>query len=395
MVAIGDEPATAEEAKRVKEWRDAMIEEMASIEQNQTWSLVELPAGHRAIGLKWVFKIKKDEHGNVSKYKARLVAKGYVQRQGIDYEEVFAPIVRMESVRVLLAVAAHGSWPVHHMDVKSAFLNGDLAEEVYVQQPPGFIATGHERMVLKLHKALYGLKQAPRAWNAKLDSSLLTLGFSRSECEHGLYTRGNGESRLVVGIYVDDLIITGKSGDNINAFKVEMKTLFRMSDLGVLSYYLGIEVRQGWRGVELSQAAYAKKVLYKAGMNACNPCTTPMETRLKLSKQSTSPAVNTTEYRSLIGSLRYLMNTRPDLAFAVGYLSRFMENPRQEHMAAMKHLLRYVAGTIDYGLAYTRSDADLALVGYSDSDMAGDIDDRKSTSGMIYFLDNNPVTWQS
>jgi hypothetical protein len=199
-------------------------------------------------------------------------------------------------------------------------------------------------MVLKLHKALYGLKQAPRAWNAKLDSSLLTLGFSRSECEHGLYTRGNGESRLVVGIYVDDLIITGKSGDNINAFKVEMKTLFRMSDLGVLSYYLGIEVRQGWRGVELSQAAYAKKVLYKAGMNACNPCTTPMETRLKLSKQSTSPAVNTTEYRSLIGSLRYLMNTRPDLAFAVGYLSRFMENPRQEHMAAMKHLLRYVAG---------------------------------------------------
>lgn len=158
MVAIEDEPATAEEAKQVKEWREAMIEEMASIEHNKTWSLVELPAGQRAIGLKWVFKIKKDEHGNITKHKARLVAKGYVQRQGIDYEEVFAPVARIESVRVLLAVAAHRSWSVHHMDVKSVFLNGDLAEEVYVQQPPGFVAAGHERKVLKLHKALYGLK---------------------------------------------------------------------------------------------------------------------------------------------------------------------------------------------------------------------------------------------
>ena len=167
-----------------------------------------------------------------------------------------------------------------------------------------------------------------------------------------------------------------------------------MSDLGVLSYYLGIEVRQGRRGIELPQAAYAKKILDKAGMGACNPCATPMEPRLKLSKQSTSPAVDATEYRSLIGSLRYLMNTRPDMAFAVGYLSRFMEDPRQEHMAAMKHLLRYVAGTIDYGLAYT-SNAELNLVGYSDSDMAGDVDDRKSTSGILYFLDGNPVAWQS
>jgi hypothetical protein len=185
MIAVKDELVTAEEAKLVKEWRDAMLEEMASIEHNQTWSLVNLPAGQRTIGLKWVFKIKKDEHGNVTKHKARLVAKEYVQRHGIDYEEVFAPVARMESVRVLLAVAAHRSWSVHHMDVKSAFLNGELVEEVYVQQPPGFIAAGHEGKVLKLHKALYGLKQAPRAWNSKLDNSLLALGFTRSECEHG------------------------------------------------------------------------------------------------------------------------------------------------------------------------------------------------------------------
>ncbi|WVZ75291.1 hypothetical protein U9M48_023361 [Paspalum notatum var. saurae] len=168
-----------------------------------------------------------------------------------------------------------------------------------------------------------------------------------------------------------------------------------MSDLGTLTYYLGIEVRQGRRGIELSQAAYARKVLEKAGMGACNPCATPMETRLKLSKHSASPAVDATEYRSLIGSLRYLMNTRPDLAFAVGFLSRFMEDPRQEHMAAIKHLLKYVAGTVDYGLVYARSNAEPGPVGYSDSDMADDLDGRKSTSGIIFFLDGNPVTWQS
>ncbi|WVZ91493.1 hypothetical protein U9M48_037657 [Paspalum notatum var. saurae] len=226
MVAIDDEPATAEEAKQFKEWRNAMLEEMASIEQNKTWSLVDLPAGQKAIGLKWVFKLKRDEHGNISKFKAQLVAKGYVQRQGVDYEEVFAPVARMESVRILLAVAAHRGWAVHHMDVKSAFLNGELAEEVYVMQPPGFIAAGHEKMVLKLHKALYGLKQAPRAWNAKLDASLQKLGFSKSEYEHGLYTRCLNSSRLIVGIYVDDLIIMRESTKEITAFKEEMKTLF-------------------------------------------------------------------------------------------------------------------------------------------------------------------------
>jgi hypothetical protein len=190
----------------------------------------------------------------------------------------------MEFVRVLLAVAAHRSWEVHHMDMKSAFLNSDLVEEVYMYQPPGFITAGHEKKVLRLQKALYGLKKAPRAWNSKLDSSLLMLGFIRNECEHGLYTRDDGDKRLVVGIYVDDLIITRRSAEEINAFKEEMKTLFCMSDLGILSYYLGIEVRQGERGIKLQQSAYAKKILEKVGMDDCNSCATPMETRLKLSK---------------------------------------------------------------------------------------------------------------
>ena len=175
-----DEPKTFVEAKDEGTWRHAMDEEMSSIISNNTWRLVDLPAGHKAIGLKWVYKLKRDANGDIQKHKARLVAKGYVQRQGIDFEEVFAPVARLESVRVLLAIAAPRGWEVHHMDVKSAFLNGELAEEVYVRQPEGFIDTNNAQAVLKLRKALYGLRQAPRAWNIKLDSALAALGFERS-----------------------------------------------------------------------------------------------------------------------------------------------------------------------------------------------------------------------
>ncbi|WVZ90939.1 hypothetical protein U9M48_037189 [Paspalum notatum var. saurae] len=301
----------------------------------------------------------------------------------------------MESVLVVLAVAAHHGWSVHHMDVKSAFLNGELAEEVYVTQPPGFTAARHEEKVLRLHKALYGLRQAPRAWNAKLDASLHELGFTKSRCEHGLYMRGAAASRLLVGIYVGDLLITGEQQTEIEVFKGEMKKLFKMSDLGPLSYYLGIEVKQGRRGIELRQSAYAIKLLEKAGMASCNACTTPMEVRLQLSKNGTSPVVDAKLYHSLIGSLRYLLHTRPDLTFAVGYLSRFMAEPRLEHMAAMKQMLRYIKGMSDHGLFYTNDGGKLDLLGYSDSGMAGDIDGRKSTTGVIFFLGGNPVTWLS
>lgn len=395
LMATGNEPLTAEEAMSSEQWRTAMLEEMASIEHNKTWTLVNLPAGQRAIGLKWVFKIKHNEHGDVTKYKARLVAKGYVQKKGIDFEEVFAPVARMESVRLMLAVAAHRGWSVHHMDVKSAFLNGELEEEVYVSQPPGFVAAEHKNKVLKLHRALYGLRQAPRAWNSKLDTSLLQLGFARSRNEHGLYTRDTQQSRLVVGIYVDDLIITGESTEAIDVFKQEMKSLFRMSDLGGLTYYLGIEVRQEPNCIRLSQTSYAVKVLENAGLSTCNPSETPMEPRLKLLKDSDSPQVDATKYRSLIGSLRYLMNTRPDLAFSVGYLSRFMQDPRQEHLVAMKRVLRYIAGTVNHGLVYNKMGEELSLTGYSDSDHGGDANDGKSTTGVIFFLNECPVTWQS
>lgn len=208
LLASEDEPRSFGEAENDAAWRASMKEEMDSIERNGTWELVNLPRGHRPIGLRWVFKIKKNEAGDVIKHKARLIAKGYVQQHGIDFDEVFAPVARMESVRLMLALAAHQRWSVHHMDVKSTFLNGVLEEEVYVSQPLGFVVAGQEGKVLRLKNALYGLRQAPRAWNSRLDATLKDLGFKQSPHEHAVYGRGHGDGRLLVGVYVDDLIIT-------------------------------------------------------------------------------------------------------------------------------------------------------------------------------------------
>lgn len=217
LCLAAEEPVSVDATLSEECWSRAMDDELGSIRGNGTWEFATLPRGHRAIGLKWVFKVKKDPDDNVIKHKARLVAKGYVQRQGVDFDEVFAPVARMETVRLLLAVAAHCEWRVHHMDVKSAFLNGDLTEEVYVHQPPGYVSVGNENKVLQLRKALYGLRQASRAWNAKLDESLVSLGFERSPLEHAVYKRSNGKATLIVGVYVDDLIITGTCEEEIGS----------------------------------------------------------------------------------------------------------------------------------------------------------------------------------
>ncbi|BAH93902.1 Os07g0439900 [Oryza sativa Japonica Group] len=206
--------------------------------------------------------------------------------------------------------------------------------------------------------------------------------------EHAVYTRVKGDAKLIIGVYVDDLIITGPDQASIGAFKREMCNIFKMSDLGLLSYYLGLEVKQREIGISLCQLAYAGKLLDKSGMGDCNACATPMETRLKLSKTSMSPLVNAMNYRSIIGGLCYLVNTRPDIAHVVGYLSRFMEELHEDHQAAVKHVLRYIAGTWHHGVHYARKqDGKPALHGFSDSDMAGDLDTRRSTS--------STVSWQS
>ena len=248
-----------------------MEEEMASIKENHTWYLVDLAHGRRAIGLKWVYKVKRDGDGAMTKYKARLVVKGYAQRQGIDYDEVFAPVVWLDTVCLLIALAAHERWEVHHIDVKWAFLNGDLNEEVYVEQPPSFVKRGNKHKVLRLKKALYSLHQAPRAWYSKLNNTLLSLNFQRSLSKYAIYTKRRREAQLVIGVYVDDLIVIGASGEEIREFKKEMADAFKMSNLGLLSYYLGIEVRQTVGGITISQAAYASKILKKAEWQDATP----------------------------------------------------------------------------------------------------------------------------
>jgi hypothetical protein len=212
------EPCTFTEAKQDTAWQAVMQEEIDSVKRNQTWELADLPQDHRAITLKWVYKLKQNEAGEIVKHKARLVARGFVQQEGIDFDKVFAPVARMESVR-LLALAAREGWQVHHMDVKSAFLNGDLKEEVYVRQPAEFIVAGQEGKVLRLMKVLYGLRQAPRAWNSKLDDTLKKMNFVQSEHEHAMYRRSHDDDILLVGVYVDDLVITGSSLTAVEEFK--------------------------------------------------------------------------------------------------------------------------------------------------------------------------------
>jgi hypothetical protein len=385
LVCDDGEPRSFAEAERYATWRAAMQSEMDAVEKNHTWELADLPRGHSAITLKWVFKLKRDEAGVIVKHKARLVARGFVQREGINFDNTFAPVARMESVQLLFVLAVQEGWHVHHMDVKSTFLNSDL-KEVYMHQPPGFVIPGKEGKVLRLRKALYDLQQAPRAWNAKLNSTLKGMGFGQSPDEAAIYRQGNEGNALLVGVYVDDLVITGTKDAEVAAFKEEMKATYQMSDLGLLSFYLGIEVHQGDSGIMLRQTAY--------GLTDCNPALTPMEERLKLSHDSTTEEVDATQYWRLVGSLRYLTHTRPDLAFSVGYVSQFMQRPTTEHQQAVKRIIRYVEGTLDDGLYYSRCPGEAHIVGYNDSDHAGDINTSKSTSGILFFS-KCLVSWQS
>lgn len=275
-----DEPVCFEQAVHEPKWKDATDKEIEAIKKNHTWVLTNLPMGHKAIDLKWVFKLKTDQHGEITKHKARLVAKGYVQRHRIDYEDVFSPMTRLETVRLLLALAAKHNWEVHHLDVKSAFLNGVLQEEVYVSQPKGYAKEGREHMVYRLLKALYGLRQAPRAWYARLNQYLLKLGFVKCPFEHAVYLKHDGADSLIVGVCVDDLIVTGTNVSDILKFKGEMGREFDMSDLGKLSYYLGLEVAPGCGFIQIRQTSYAKKVLERAGLAECNSVKYPIEYKI-------------------------------------------------------------------------------------------------------------------
>lgn len=280
------------------------------------------------------------------------------------------------------------------MDVKSAFLNGHLEEEIFVEQPEGFAVQGQEEKVYLLKKALYGLKQAPRAWYSKIDAHLLDLGFTKSLSEFTLYIRKAYDEILVVSLYVDDLLVTGSSVEHIENFKKKMKDVFEMTDLGRMTFFLGMEVQQKQNEIFICQQKYAKEILKKFNMMECKPTTTPMNQKEKFCKEDGAEKVDEGLYRSLIGCLMYLTATRPDIMNAVSLLSRYMHCASEIHFQAAKRIVRYVKGTVDYGLKFSQV-KNFSLHGYSDSDWAGCVDDMRSTSGYCFSFGSGIFSWCS
>ncbi|KAL0546824.1 hypothetical protein IC582_016742 [Cucumis melo] len=373
-------------------WQKAMNDELQALEKTHTWDYVDLPSGKRPIGCKWIYKIKTHSDGTIERYKARLVAKGYSQEYGIDYEETFAPVARMMFVRSLLAVAAAKQWPLLQMDVKNAFLNGTLSEEVYMKPPPGTSSPPHK--VCLLRRALYGLKQAPRAWFATFSSTITQLGFTSSPHDTALFTRHTPQGIVLLLLYVDDMIITGNDPQAISDLQHYLGQHFEMKDLGSLNYFLGLEVSRRSDGYLLSQTKYASNLLARSGITDSNTSSTPLDPNVHLTPYDGVPLEEVSLYRQLVGSLIYLTVTRPDIAYVVHIVSQFMAAPRTIHFIVVQRILRYIKGTLGHGLQFS-SQSSLVLSSYSDADWAGDPTDRRSTIGYCFYLGDSLISWRS
>ncbi|KAM1461179.1 hypothetical protein ACFX11_045561 [Malus domestica] len=389
------EPENYEDAILDESWENAMKSELEMIEKNNTWELVDRPFDKPIIGVKWVYKTKLNLDGSVQKNKARLVAKGYSQKPGIDYNETFAPVARLDTIRTLIALAAQKEWNLYQLDVKSAFLNGTLKEEVYVEQPQGFVKESEETKVYKLNKALYGLKQAPRAWYDEIDSYFGKAGFKKSSSEATLYVKtSEATGIIIVSLYVDDIVYTGSCPKLLEEFKNDMMQHYEMTDLGLLHHFLGMGVVQTDKNIFIHQRKYAMKLIEKFGMKDCKSVATPLAVNEKLCKTDGSEAANESEYRQVVGSLLYLTATRPDIMFSSSLLARFMHNPTKKHMGTAKRVLRYIQGTLDFGIEFVKGKT-TTLIGYCDSDWAGSEDDMRSTSGYAFTLGSGMFSWAS
>ncbi|KAK6150694.1 hypothetical protein DH2020_015626 [Rehmannia glutinosa] len=371
-----------------------MQDELDQFAKNDVWYLVPRPDNVNVIGTKWIFKNKTDESGNIVRNKARLVAQGYTQVEGVDFDETFAPVARIESNRLLLAIACHLGLTLHQMDVKSAFLNGILDEKAYVEQPKGFEDPYKPNHVFKLKKALYGLKQAPRAWYGRLTEHLLQMGFKRGEVDKTLFIQRTNHSILIAQIYVDDIVFGASSQKLLKEFVDCMSSTFEMSMVGELNYFLGLQIKQSKDGIFISQSKYARNLVKKFNLDSASHMKTPMGSSQKLSREDVAESVDNTLYRSMIGSLLYLTASRPDIIYNVCLCARYQANPKITHLKALKRIIRYIGGTTNLGIWYTK-DTNTNLVGFSDSDWAGDVDDRKSTTGGCFYLGNNLVSWYS
>ncbi|KAJ9558089.1 hypothetical protein OSB04_012703 [Centaurea solstitialis] len=389
-----NEPKELDDALRDPAWVSAMQEELAEFIRNNVWLLVPRPRKRTIIGSKWIFRNKLDEIGTIIRNKARLVAQGYRQEEGIDYDETFAPVARLEAIRLFLAFAAHMNFKVYQMDIKNAFLNGKLNEEVYLAQPPGFVDPKFPDHVYKLNKALYGLKQAPRAWYDTLSTFLLSKGFVRGKIDSTLFLKKYPKHILLVQIYVDDIIFGSTNPKLCEKFELLMKSEYKMSMMGELTFFLGLQIKQSEKGIFINQGKYVHEMLKKFDLTSCTPMKTPMAPPLSLDKDSKGKPVDVTLYRGMIGSLLYLTASRPDIMYSTCLCARYQAEPKESHLTAVKRIFRYLKGTPNMGLWYSK-DSGFDLTAYSDSDFAGCKIDRKSTTGGCHLLGGKLVSWTS
>ena len=400
---MSDIPACYSQAiqsPEANEWHKAMDDEIIALRENDTFELVPPPEDRNIVGGRWVYTVKTGPK-KAETFKARYVAKGYSQVSGSDYHETFSPTARMSSIRVLLQHAVQNDMLVHQMDVKTAYLNAPIDCEIFMEQPKGYEKAGKngERLVYKLRKSLYGLKQSGRNWNNMLHEYLLGENFTQSLADPCVYTRYSSKNECtIIIIWVDDLIISASNEILLQSVKNSLSAKFKMKDLGVLSWFLGTEFHCSEGLIKMSQKQYIEKVLTKFGMTECKPKVTPMASGQEKVAETESPELtDPTLYRAIVGSLIYVMaGTRPDLCYMVTKLSQNMAKPTETNLAAAKHVLRYLKGTTEQSLKFRKGKDSLKLVGFCDSDWAGDVVDRRSMSGYGFqLLNGGPlVSWR-
>nr|GEV17282.1 retrovirus-related Pol polyprotein from transposon TNT 1-94 [Tanacetum cinerariifolium] len=385
------EPKNVKEAMTDPAWIDLMQEELLQFKRLDLRVLVPAPDNISPLTLKWLFKNEHDEEQTVIRNKSRLVMRGYRQKEEIDFEESFASIARMEAIRIFLAYVAHKSFSVFQMDMKTAFLHGSFKEDV---QPEGLIDVDHPSHVYKLKKALYGLKQAPMAWYDELSTFLLQNHFFKGTIDPTLFIKCFHDDILVVQVYVDDIIFSSTHPRYIQLFSDLMKSRFEMLMMGEMTFFLGLQVNKSPCGIFINQSKYVLEILKKFGMESNYPVGTPMEIKDKLDLDQNGTPVDATMYRSMIGALMYLTSSRPDIVHATCLCARYQAKPTEKHLKEVKRIFRYIRGTINMGLWYTK-DSGFELTGFSDADYAGCKDTFKSTFGGAQFLGEKLVSWSS
>ncbi|GKB78066.1 retrotransposon protein, putative, ty1-copia subclass [Tanacetum coccineum] len=379
--------------------------EIQSMKYNDVWVLVELPPNARTVGSKWLFKKKTDMDGAVYVFKACLVAKGFTQTYGVDYEETFSHVADIRAIRILIAIAAYYDYEIWQMDVKTAFLNGHISEEVYMEQPKGFVNTKYPNHVCKLKRSIYGLKQASRQWNKRFDDEIKKFGFTQNRDKPCVCQKASGSYVAILILYVDDILLTGNNIPMLQDVKSYLGRSFAMKDLGDAAYILVIKIyrdRSKWL-IGLCQSAYIEKILKRYYMENSKRGMIPMQEKLKLSKSqgASTPAekqrMQNIPYASAIGSIMCAVRcTCPNVAFAQNITSRFQQNPGEEHWTAVKNILKYLRNTKDMFLVYRGNmERELGVSYYTDAGYLTDVDDLKSQTGYVFVLNGGAVNWKS